>query len=403
MTTLRRLLFERLFLNLALLLGLSQVLVWHWLLVVTDADGGGGFWPTLALAVVLVTANGLVVPVLRRTRRRADWVGHAARVYMNLGVSTLLLGVTIAAVWIACLLLLGILGAFGASGDLGHHVFRAVSTGTVGSVALLLFWGFTFGQIRVALTHVHAPVPGLHPSHEGLRIVQISDLHIGNHLDGDPLSRMVERVNALDPDLIVVTGDIFDFDPSFVPDGALRLSALRARHGVYAVLGNHDTYVGAELVAESLARYAPGLRLLRDEIVRLPLPQPLYLAGVEDPGCDWSARGVELDGLSDVAAVRPEDGPTLLLVHRPEAFPQAASLGFPLVLAGHTHGGQLALPLTGGRHNLARIVTSFTRGAYRRDGTLMYVNRGFGVGGPALRINCSREIATIELRAGAAR
>ena len=90
-------------------------------------------------------------------------------------------------------------------------------------------------------------------------------------------------------------------------------------------------------------------------------------------------------------------GPTLLLVHRPEAFAQAARLGFPLVLAGHTHGGQLALPGTGGQVNLARVVTNLTRGVYRSEASTLYVNRGLGVGGPALRVQCAREIALIEL------
>ena len=83
-----------------------------------------------------------------------------------------------------------------------------------------------------------------------------------------------------------------------------------------------------------------------------------------------------------MAAVRPADGPSLLLVHRPEVFEQATRLGFPLVLAGHTHGGQLALPTPGGRYNLARLVTPLTRGLYRAGASVLYVNRGLGVGGP---------------------
>jgi predicted MPP superfamily phosphohydrolase len=227
--------------------------------------------------------------------------------------------------------------------------------------------------------------------------VQITDLHIGNHLVGERLSRMVERTNALEPDLIVITGDVFDFDPSFVEDGVRRLSALRARHGVYAILGNHDVYTGVQHVVDGFAAHAPGIRLLRDELVRLPLEAPLYLAGVEDPGPDWSARGVELPAIARLAAERPADGPTLLLVHRPEAFPFAARMGFPLVLAGHTHGGQLALPTPGGPWNLARIVTRFSRGLYRHEESILYVSRGIGVGGPALRVNCPREITTIVL------
>jgi predicted MPP superfamily phosphohydrolase len=253
------------------------------------------------------------------------------------------------------------------------------------------------GQVLVDHTLVRVRIPGLHPELDGLRLVQISDLHIGNTLEATRLERMVERTNALDPDVIALTGDLFDFDPSCIDEGAQRLAALRARLGVYAVLGNHDSYAGAEEIASALARLAPDIVLLRDRVARLPLKQPLYLAGVEDPGRHWSARELEMGGLEAVAAERPDDGPTILLVHRPQAFPQAARLGFPLVLAGHTHGGQLALPTPGGRYNLARLVTGFTRGLYRANGSTLYVNRGIGVGGPALRINCPREIATIEL------
>ena len=264
-------------------------------------------------------------------------------------------------------------------------------------MAGLLVWGFSFGQARVARTRVRVAIPGLAPALDGLRVVQISDLHIGNGLQGERLTRMVERTNALRPDLIVITGDIFDFDPAFIDDGLRRLAQLHARCGVYAILGNHDVYTGTERVVAGFAALAPAIRLLRDEIVKLPLPESLYLAGVEDPGPDWSARGLELPAIDRLAGERPGDGPTLLLVHRPEAFPQAARLGFPLVLAGHTHGGQLALPTPGGPWNLARIVTRFTRGRYQLESSTLYVTRGVGVGGPALRVNCSREITTLEL------
>jgi hypothetical protein len=163
------------------------------------------------------------------------------------------------------------------------------------------------------------------------------------------------------------------------------------------VLGNHDVYTGTELVVASLGAHAPGLRLLRNERVRLPVAAPLYLAGVEDPGRDWTARALELPALAVLGGAHPVDGPTVLLVHRPEAFPQAARLGFPLVLAGHTHGGQIALPTPRGRLNPARFITRFVRGVYRENGSVLYVNRGAGFAGPALRFNCPREIATIEL------
>jgi predicted MPP superfamily phosphohydrolase len=137
--------------------------------------------------------------------------------------------------------------------------------------------------------------------------------------------------------------------------------------------------------------------LLRKDLVRLALPAPLYLAGVDDPGTLWTARDLELPALEELARALPEDGPVLLLVHRPEVFPQAARLGFPLVLAGHTHGGQLAVPGLAHRFNLARLMTRFDRGLFRENGSVLYVSRGAGVAGPALRISSPREITTLEL------
>jgi predicted MPP superfamily phosphohydrolase len=244
---------------------------------------------------------------------------------------------------------------------------------------------------------VRIPLPSLAAELRGLRIVQLSDLHIGNGLEGRRLARLVEEVNALEADLVALTGDLFDFDPRHVEEGARLLGGLRARLGVFTVLGNHDRYTGIERVADALGRLAPGMVLLRRDLVRLPTPAPLYLAGIDDPATRFTDRDLVVPELEELAARAPEDGPVILLVHRPEAFPHAARLGFPLVLAGHTHGGQIALPTPGGRYNLASLVTRYHRGLYAHGGSMLYVNRGIGVAGPAIRVNCSREIATLEL------
>jgi predicted MPP superfamily phosphohydrolase len=390
---------SHLFTSLGYLLGVMQVVVGHWVTVVVAGRQGPGLFFGLILAALLVAANGAVMPSLRRARRGEGWPRRVAAAYMSVGLATLLLGLTIVLSWIGFLPLAGLLTLLGMDGDSVFTIFRVLSAAIVGTLVWMLLWGFTVGRVRLQRTHVRVALDGLHEGLRGLRIVQISDLHIGNVLVGDRLSRIVEAVNALEPDVVALTGDIFDFDPRFVEDGALRLGALRARHGVYLVLGNHDIYTGSELVADALSRRAPDLRLLRDERVRLPTAAPLYLVGVEDPGraTTWTAQGIELAALDELGSGHPEDGPTVLLVHRPEAFPQASRLGFPLVLAGHTHGGQIALPTRDGRWNLARVITRFVRGVYQENGSTLYVNRGAGFAGPALRFNCPREIATIEL------
>ncbi len=397
-SALRRIVFGNLWRTLAGLLGVMQALVLQWVSVVLL--GGDGlpasvFWPLL---VVLVVANLATVPVLRRMRLSGGESRHGARLYMAVGIGTLLVGLAVVLSWLAVLPVAQLLGWLGLGPDGAELLFRSVSVAWVGAVAGAATWAFTGGQKKVDRTHVVVPIEGLDESHRGLRIVHLTDLHIGNGLEGDRLDALVRDANALEPDLIALTGDIFDFDPSYVEDGARRLGGLRARLGVFAVLGNHDIHTGAETVAEAMGRLAPGIRLLRDELERLPGEAPLYIAGVEDPGRDWTNRSVHLESLDELAGRRAEDGPTLLLVHRPQAFAQAAQLGFPLVLVGHTHGGQLALPFRAGqRFNLARIMTSHTRGLYQMHGSTMYVSRGCGVAGPAVRFNCARELATIEL------
>jgi predicted MPP superfamily phosphohydrolase len=394
---LRSLLFGRLILTLALLLGVTQVVVGHWVTVVLADREGPGLPLGLAMAALLVAGNAYLVPVLRRARRRGGLPGWIARTYMAVGVATILLGFAVAAVWLGFVPIGGLLALIGVSTELVFQIFRVVSITLVGAIAGMLLWGFTIGQSYVDHTYLSAALEGLAEELRGLRIVQTSDLHIGNGMEGRRLEQLVARVNALEPDVVALTGDIFDFDPAVLEQGARALAGLRARYGVFAVLGNHDTYTGSEEVVAALRDHAPGIRMLRGEVVRLPLAAPLYLAGIDDPGRDWTARGVDLPDLEALGEQMPEDGPTVLLVHRPEAFPQAARLGFPLVLAGHTHGGQLALPSANGHLNLARLVTRYHRGIFRENGSILYVNRGAGVAGPALRINCPREITTIEL------
>jgi predicted MPP superfamily phosphohydrolase len=244
-------------------------------------------------------------------------------------------------------------------------------------------------------------VPGLPPALAGLRIVQLSDLHIGAYLGREELVEHVRRVNALAPDLICITGDLVD-RPETCPLAFPTLAGLRARYGVLVILGNHDVYAGADTVTEALRRLTPFtvLRNARTE-VRVD-DTTLPVLGLDDLGLDW-ARGVrEHPALADLAATVPAGQPFLVLSHRPDCFPQAARLGASLVLSGHTHGGQLALPGFSGRRNLAQFITTFDRGVYRAGEAVLYVNRGLGFTGQPVRLFTSREIACLELRPSSA-
>ncbi|MAE96918.1 MAG: metallophosphoesterase [Planctomycetota bacterium] len=394
---LRARLLANLFFTLALLLGGMQVLLLHWLWVVVLGYEAPP-WPlAIGAALALVALNAVLHAPLRRARRAGGSAGVVARAYMSVGVVTLLLGLTVSTLWFLAIPAVLALEVLGIPPELRDGWLRASGNAILAVAAGMIFWGATWGQRRVDETHVRLPLEGLDPRLTGLRIVQLSDLHIGNQMEGARLDQIVARVNAQGPDLIALTGDLFDFDPAHLDEGARSLGALRARYGVLAVLGNHDTYTGSELVAEALARHAPMVRLLRGEVVALPVGAPLHVAGIDDPGRLWTDRNLQVPELEALGPQLPEDGPTILLVHRPDVVRQAARLGFSLVLSGHTHGGQIALPGFAARVNLARVVSNYPSGLFREGSTYLYVNRGAGVAGPAIRIAAGREVTTIEL------
>lgn len=262
-----------------------------------------------------------------------------------------------------------------------------------------MFWGWLVGQRRVEVERLDLPLRGLPDALSGLRVAQISDLHIGMQLRAPLLRQLLARVNALEADLIVITGDIFDFDPRYIEEGCRELAVLEAPLGVFAVLGNHDAYTGADAVARGLEAWTQ-IRLLRDAWVRLDLEGgAIALVGAEDPGHGWNDRDATHDALARLAGEIPADLARVLLIHRPSWFGQAARLGFPLALAGHTHGGQIALPRPGQHHNISRLISRWTRGLFRDpdSGAILYVNRGLGVAGPPVRLNCAREISLLRL------
>src|SRR5206468_12238963 len=169
--------------------------------------------------LVRAAASAAIVPSLRRARRRPSSSGQFARLYVESGVATLIVGLSVLASWVAFALGGGVALALGAPGAAVFGVFRAASALLVAGVAAHAAWGFTFGQWRIEVTTTRVALPKLHAELTGLRLVQISDLHIGNRLDRARLDHMVERTNATRADIVVLTGDLFDFDPSHLEEG----------------------------------------------------------------------------------------------------------------------------------------------------------------------------------------
>jgi len=265
----------------------------------------------------------------------------------------------------------------------------------VGTITVAFIYGYTHGQQQVQITRLILPLPDWPEVWQDLKILHLSDLHIGSNLSTAKLRSYLARANALAPDLVFFTGDLIDANPAYIPEFFPLLNQLTARYGVFACLGNHDVYAGTQAVADGLLRYT-HITLLRDQVAHILINGlPLHIVGVDDRGKDW-ARGLDnLPFLPYLLSSIPAGEPTILLSHRPDLFRQAAREGITLTLSGHTHGGQIALPGWHGRFNLAYCITRFPRGLYTDRGKFLYVNRGLGVTGQRVRIFTPREIALL--------
>ena len=228
----------------------------------------------------------------------------------------------------------------------------------------------------------------------GFRIVQISDLHFGPILGRGFARALTRRVNALAPDLIVITGDLVDGPLHRLRDDVEPLCELRARYGVYFVTGNHDAYSGDEAWVARVAEL--GIRPLRNARVRIESAGTgFWLAGVDDHRGDW-ARGSSED-LPAALAGWDRHEPVVLLAHDPATFREASLEGVDLQLSGHTHGGQI-WPFRW----LVRLTVPWVEGLHTRRGSSLYVSRGTGFWGPPMRLLAPSEITVHELQPGAA-
>lgn len=276
--------------------------------------------------------------------------------------------------------------------------FHWLANTGVGLICFAFVYGYTVGQARLRIRRLSLPLRGFERL-DGLRIAQITDIHVGQNMPFEQLERFVARVNEQNADLICITGDIADNATVDLSRYFPVLARLRARYGVIAILGNHDHYAGARRVAEALRQHTDFIVLI-DEHVRLDIDgTPLHVIGLDDRGIDW-ARGItELPYLAEVVGGLPPDEAVLVLCHRPDIFEQSALLGAGLTLSGHTHGGQIALPWGNGRPlNPARMVTRFDRGLFHENGSYLYVNCGLGVTGQRVRLCTPREILVMEVR-----
>ena len=285
-------------------------------------------------------------------------------------------------------LLTGLIGAAGGS-ELG--VARGRAFAVVGLVGVVSALGMKTALAPPRTNRVEVPLARWPVARDGYRIVQISDIHIGPILDRRFASHLTERVNALDPDLVVVTGDLVDGREENLIDEVAPFAGLRGRDGVFFVTGNHDYFSGVDPWVERVKKL--GMRVLRNEHVTIGEGAAAFdLAGVEDHRSGMYSRGGGED-LPAALAGRDADRPVVLLAHDPSTFREARHAGIDLQISGHTHGGQI-WPFV----YLVRAVIPWVAGLYREGDAHCFVSRGTGFWGPPIRLFAPAEISELILR-----
>ncbi len=282
---------------------------------------------------------------------------------------------------------------FGAGALVGRI---AVLVGVPVLVALAL-WGYA-GSRRLVVRPVTLEHRDLPPALDGLRIVQLSDLHVGPQTSRKQLARIAAATRDAAAHLIAYTGDQVDDHPRDIDVFASAFAGLSAPLGAYAIAGNHDVYAGWAEVRRRME--AMGLTVLVNRAIPLRhAGGEFWLAGTGDPAGGQFSRGQET-GAPDIARTLrdvPRGAFCVALAHNPMLFPALADRGVQVVLSGHTHHGQFSIPSRG--WSLASVFLEYAMGTYQRNGSLLYVSPGTNFWGIPFRIGALPEVTVITLRA----
>jgi hypothetical protein len=261
-------------------------------------------------------------------------------------------------------------------------------------------YGLFYGRLNLEITTQRIRLARLPKAFAGFRIAQLSDIHIGPFMTEDQIRKYVRIANDLKPDLIALTGDFVTWDPSTQTAVVNALTGLHAPFGIFGCLGNHEAWSHTE---DSITRMFQqvGIRILRRENV----PVSTHGESFNLIGVDFETRrhmvpgnerfvGRYLEGVESLVAPGTVN---ILMSHNPDTFDRAAELGIDLSLAGHTHGGQVALEFVSPEIAPSRLVTPYVAGWFQKPGGQLYVNRGIGTIGVPIRIGAPPEITVYEL------
>jgi len=309
-----------------------------------------------------------------------------------------------------------------------RYFFRAASALAGATPFLGAMYGFAAERLNYQIRRIDIPVANLPPALEGMRILQLSDIHLSGYMSPANVRRAVDMGNDLGADIAVVTGDFITGAADSLSDCIDEVRRLHAPLGVWGCNGNHEIYARAEDAAEQLFAES-GMKLLRHESAQIAFRGAQFnLIGV-DYQRERASGGYRVQILPNLAPLVRRDMPNILLSHNPNTFNRAAELGIELSLAGHTHGGQIQVEILDHRLSPARFITDYIAGTYYRPLSMpapnqralkdvnyaasnqmpvashaqpplsvLYVNRGLGTVGAPVRLGVPPEITLMTLR-----
>jgi predicted MPP superfamily phosphohydrolase len=367
-------------------IGAAWTSVWWLIIGALVAPVLPGRWTTIVLAMLAATA-----PLLILVRRfRGDYPSAAVRLWVFRPFWYVQLAAPLMA-------LAGVAGAivgapFGAAIALGRGVLVVV-----GALYLLAVTAGYIGSRKLRVRTLDTHIVDLPEALEGMRIVQVSDLHVGPHSPKRYLAKVAAAVRSAQPDLIAVTGDQVDDYARDIHHFTAAFAGLTAPHGVFAVAGNHDVYAGWAGVRSGLEESGIAV-LVNDAVPIVHRGERFWLVGTGDPAASGPINGHASVAPDIDRALRavPRGAFTIALAHNPALWPALARSGVALTLSGHTHYGQLSIPRMG--WSLASLFLEHAMGWHERDGSLLYINPGTNYWGLPIRIGTFHEVTVLTLR-----
>jgi predicted MPP superfamily phosphohydrolase len=361
------------------------VAAWTTIAVLAAGLFPGALWMTLAVAAYFI------LPLIVFLRWRG-WPFYPSAAFRLLIVRPFLY----ANLMLPLVAGAGLIGALGGA-LFGHALVagRAFAVVVLVATAIFLVIGY-IGSRSLVVRHVDAFVPELPPSFDGLKIGQLSDLHVGPHTSRRFIDQVVRATHALAPDLIAITGDLIDDRAEDVAVYAELLGSLAAPLGVFMIPGNHDVYAGWDDVEEALRRAQLGTVLVNEAHIIRRGGDAIVLVGTGDPAGGRRGTSRAAPDIDRALAGVPEDATVVAFAHNPSLWPSLAKRGVALTLSGHTHWGQFALPMLG--WSLASPFLSHAMGAHTSEDAVLYISPGTGYWGIPFRIGARPEVTLVTLR-----